>query len=109
MPKNKEPPISRFTSIEDISTPKTQIKSTRANGVCGAAPTMLEDNPKREKYISQGSAVPVIHLGSEHGEQPPNKPNLPPKDLTRLYNISSASEDDKIEQQVSQILKKPEE
>jgi hypothetical protein len=86
------------------------MKSQRATGVCGAAPIMIEENPKKDKYLSQGSAVPVIQIGSEYHDEPSNKPNLPPKDQTRLYNISSASEDEKIDQQVNQILKqKPEE
>ena len=71
---------------------------------------MIEEPSKKDKYLSQGSAVPVIHIGSEYHDEPSNKPNLPPKDQTRLYNISSASEDDKIDQQVNKILKqKPEE
>ena len=104
MPQSKDQGLSRFHSIEDISVvqgnPNNQ-KSQRATGVCGAAPMMVDDTTKKDKYLSQDSAVPVIQIGDAYVDQPPNKPNLPLKDATRLYNISSASDDDRqIEKQV---------
>ena len=99
MKQERASPDSNFHSIVDEQPPK---KSSRATGVCGAAPMIMEpalgEEIKKERYMA---AVPMMHPKDEYFDRKSVQSN---KNMFQLENISE--EDKQIESQVMQIMKK---